>query len=69
MGEYLLEKEAIEKTTQNYIESVYIEATEKLNHGVQLIIDSFNDRTRREYGPTRMIYKDRKIEFSPIIHS
>ena len=61
MGEALLEKEALEKTIQDYMASVYVEATEKLHHGVQLIIDSFNDRTRREYGPTRMTYKERKI--------
>ena len=36
----LLEKEALEKETQEYMESVYIEATDKLHHGVQLIIDS-----------------------------
>jgi uncharacterized protein (DUF342 family) len=69
MGEVLLEKEALEKTIQDYMASVYVEATEKLNHGVQLIIDSFNDRTRREYGPTRMIYKERKIHIDPIVNT
>jgi len=69
MGEALLEKEALEITTQDYMVSVYVEATEKLHHGVQLIIDSFNDRTRREYGPTRMIYKERKIHIEPIVNT
>lgn len=69
MGEDLLEKEALEITTQYYMESIYIEATEKLNHGVQLIIDSFNDRSRREYGPSRMIYKERKIHIEPIVNT
>lgn len=69
MGEALLEKEALEIATQDYMASVYVEATEKLHHGVQLIIDSFNDRTRREYGPTRMIYKDRKIHIEPIVNT
>lgn len=69
MGETLLEKEALEKATQDYMESVYIEATEKLHHGVQLIIDSFNDRSRREYGPSRMIYKERKILIDPIVNT
>jgi len=69
MGETLLEKEALEKKTQDYMESVYIEATEKLHHGVQLIIDSFNDRSRREYGPSRMIYKERKIIIDPIVNT
>jgi uncharacterized protein (DUF342 family) len=69
MGEALLEKEALEIITQDYMASVYVEATEKLHHGVQLIIDSFNDRTRREYGPTRMIYKERKIHIEPIVNT
>lgn len=69
MGETLLEKEALEKSTQEYMESIYIEATEKLYHGVHLIIDNFNDKSRREYGPSRMIYKDRKIHIDPIVHT
>ena len=69
MGEALLEKEALEKTIQDYMASVYVEATEKLHHGVQLIIDSFNDRTRREYGPTKMTYKERKIHIDPIVNT
>ncbi|MDX2368462.1 MAG: FapA family protein [Colwellia sp.] len=69
MGETLLEKEVLEKAIQDYMESVYVEATEKLHHGVQLIIDSFNDRSRREYGPSRMIYKERKIHIDPIVHT
>lgn len=69
MGETLLEKEALEHTTQDYMESIYLEATEKLHHGVQLIIDNFNDRSRREYGPSRMIYKERNIHITPIVHT
>jgi uncharacterized protein (DUF342 family) len=69
MGELLLEKEALEKSTLDYMEGVYIEATEKLHHGVQLIIDNFNDRTRREYGPSRMIYNERKIHINPLVHT
>lgn len=69
MGEVLLEKEALEKETQEYMESVYIEATDKLHHGVQLIIDGFNDRSRREYGPSKIIYKERSIHIDPLINS
>jgi uncharacterized protein (DUF342 family) len=65
----LLEKETLEKNTQVYMESIYLEATEKLHHGVQLIVDNFNDRSRREYGPSRMIYKERKIHIEPIINT
>ena len=68
MGEILLEKETNESSTQRYMESVSIEATEKLYHGVQLIVGDFNDRSRREYGPSRMIYKERKILIDPIVN-
>jgi uncharacterized protein (DUF342 family) len=69
MGEALLEKEALEIKTQDYMASVYVEATQKLHHGVQLIIDNFNDRTRREYGPTKMLYKERNIHIDPIVNT
>lgn len=69
MGEILLEKEALEKTTQEYMESIYVEATEKLYHGVELIIGDFRDRSRREYGPSKMIYKERKVHIEPIVHT
>lgn len=69
LGEILLEKEAHEKATQEYMESLYIEATEKLHHGVELIVGDFHDRSRREYGPSRMIYKERKIHIDPIVNT
>jgi len=69
MGEILFEKEKHENTTQKYMESVYIKASEKLYHGVQVIVGDFNDRSRREYGPSRMIYKERKIHIVPIVHT
>ena len=69
MGELLLEKEVLEQTTLEYMESIYVEATEKLHHGVQLIIDNFNDRTRREYGPSRMVYNERKIHINPLVNT
>ncbi len=46
--------------------SVYIEATEKLYHGVELIVGDFHDRSRREYGPSKMIYQERRILIDPI---
>ncbi len=69
MGEFLLEKEKQEQSIKTYMESVYIEATEKLYHGVQLIIGDYNDRSRREYGPSRMIYKERKIHIDPLVNT
>mgnify|MGYP000157645733 FL=1 len=69
MGEILNEKETFEEKLQTYMASVYIEATEKLYHGVQLIVGDFQDKTRREYGPTKMNYKERKIHFDPIVNT
>ncbi len=69
MGEILNEKEAFEEEYQAYITSVYVEATEKLYHGVQLIVGDFQDKTRREYGPTKMNYKERKIHLDPIVNT
>jgi uncharacterized protein (DUF342 family) len=69
MGEVLNEKEALENSFQVYMASVYIEATEKLYHGVELIIGDFNDRSRREYGPSKMLYKERKILIDAIVNT
>lgn len=69
MGKTLLEKEHIDVQLQNYIKTVYIEATERIYHGVQLNVGEFNDRTKREYGPSKMYYCERKIHINPITHS
>jgi len=69
MGDILLEKEALEEDIQNYMSSIYVEATEKLYHGVELIIGKFNNRSRREYGPSKMIYKEREVLIDPLIHN
>ena len=69
MGEILNDKEALENSLQEYMASVYIEATEKLYHGVELIVGDFKDRSRREYGPSKMIYQERKILIEPIVNT
>lgn len=69
MGEILEEKHVVEREIQEYMSSVYIEATEKLYHGVELTIGDCSDRSKREYGPSKMLFKDRKIQIEPIIHS
>jgi uncharacterized protein (DUF342 family) len=69
MGEILNEKEAFEEKIQAYMTSVFVEATEKLYHGVKLIVGDFHDQTRREYGPTKMSYKERKIHVDPIVNT
>jgi hypothetical protein len=69
VGEILNEKEAFEEEIQIYMTSVFIEATEKVYQGVQLIVGDFQDRTRREYGPTKINYNERKIHFDPIVNT
>jgi len=69
MGEILHEKENINTALQSYMTNVYIEATERVYQGVQLNVGKFNDRTKREYGPSKMIYFERKIHVEPLIHS
>jgi len=69
MAEILNEKEAFEEKIQAYMTSIYVEATDKLYHGVKLIVGDFHDQTRREYGPTKMSYKERKIQLDPIINT
>jgi len=69
MGEILNEKDKLENELQDYMTSVYIEASEKLYHGVELIVGDYNDRSRREYGPSKMIYQERKIKIDPIVNT
>lgn len=69
MGKYLSEKETIDQELQAYMTSVYIEATEKLYHGVEMTVGEFHERSRREYGPTKMTYNERKVHIEPIIHT
>jgi uncharacterized protein (DUF342 family) len=69
VGEILNKKEAFEEQIQTYMASVYVEATEKLYHGVQMIVGDFQDKSRREYGPTKVNYKERKIHFNPIVNT
>jgi uncharacterized protein (DUF342 family) len=67
MGEMLVTKSDIEHNLQDYMHGVYIEANEKLYHGVEMTVGEFHDRSRREYGPSKMIYNERKIIIDPIV--
>jgi uncharacterized protein (DUF342 family) len=67
MAEFSNEKENFDERLQSYMTDVYVEATEKLYHGVKLIVGDFHDNTRREYGPTKMSYSERKIHLDPIV--
>lgn len=69
LGETLNSKTSAEQELQSYMASIYIEATDKLYHGVEMIVGDFNDRSRREYGPSKMIYCERKIIIQPIVNS
>ena len=67
MGEMVNEREDLEKQMQEYMCSVYVEATEKLYQHVELRVGDFSDRTKREYPPSRMKYRERKIHIDPIV--
>lgn len=69
MGELLNDKERLEEEKMDYMASVFVEATERIYQGVQLIVGEFHDRTKREYGPSKMRYKERKIIIDPIVNS
>jgi len=65
----LEEKITLDTKSQKYISNVYVEATDKLYHGVELIVGNLRDRSRREHGPSRMICKEYKIHIDPIINT
>lgn len=69
MGEFLNNKELIELELQEYMGSIYLEANARLYQGVEVIIGDFNDRSKREYGPSRMLYSERRILIDPIVSS
>ncbi|GHE86772.1 DUF342 domain-containing protein [Thalassotalea profundi] len=69
MGELLHEKEELETEIQTYMCSVYVTATDKVYQGVEMIVGDFHEKTKREYGPTKMKYKERKIIFDPIVNT
>ena len=69
LAKALESKQQIDEAMQSYMTTVCIEATEKLYQGVELIVGDFKDRSKREYGPRRMMYKERKIIIDPIVNT
>ncbi|TWX72862.1 DUF342 domain-containing protein [Colwellia sp. C1TZA3] len=63
----LSEKESYKEKLQAYMTSGYVEANERVYHGVQVIIGEYHDKTRREYGPSRFIYKEQKVHIEPLV--
>ncbi|ASP46980.1 DUF342 domain-containing protein [Cognaticolwellia beringensis] len=66
-ADLLFEKESLEEVLQEYMNSVYVEANERVYHGVQIIVGDFQERTRREYGPSRFKYNKRQVHINPIV--
>jgi len=69
LAEALEQKQYTEDAMYRYMASVFIEATEKLYQGVELNVGDYKERTKREYGPSKMIYKERKVIIDPLVHS
>jgi hypothetical protein len=67
MAEFSAEKESYKEQLQQYMTSGSVEASQKVYHGVQVIIGEYHDKTRREYGPSRFIYKDQKVHIEPLV--
>ncbi|WP_448555088.1 DUF342 domain-containing protein [Thalassotalea montiporae] len=67
MGDILNEKEKLENQLQEFMASVYLEANEKLFQSVEFTVGDCMERTKREFPPSRMRYKDRKIIIDPIV--
>lgn len=69
LGTLLNEKESFEEEIQQYMSTVIVEATERIYQGVQMIVGDFQEKTKREYGPSKLRYKERKIIIDPIVTS
>ena len=67
MTEFSADKESYTEKLQEYMTSGSVEANEKLYQGVQVIIGECHEKTRREYGPSRFIYKDQKVHIEPLV--
>ena len=67
MAELIFEKESLDEILQEYMNNVSVDANERVYHGVQVIIGEFQEKSRREYGPSRFTFKDRKVQINPLI--
>ena len=66
MGEFVINKRSLDEDFKKYINNIHVEATEKFFHGVQVTIGEHKERTKREYGPSRIKYKNREVIIDPI---
>jgi uncharacterized protein (DUF342 family) len=67
MNELETKKAKIEQKLLDYKHSIYIEATEKLYHGVEMTVGKCHNKLKRKYGPSKMFYKQRKIVIDPLV--
>jgi uncharacterized protein (DUF342 family) len=47
--------------------NVFVEANERVYHGVQVTIGEFQEKSLREYGPSRFKYNERKVHITPLV--
>ncbi|QOL25711.1 DUF342 domain-containing protein [Thalassotalea sp. LPB0316] len=69
LGDLYYDRERAEQALQRFIESVYVEGRERIYHGVEVRIGDFVERSRREYGPSKMLYRERKVIIDPIVNN
>ena len=65
--ELVFEKESLDEILQEYMNNVFVEANERVYHGVQVTIGEFQEKSLREYGPSRFKYNERKVHITPLV--
>lgn len=69
LGDLHYDKEREEQALQFFMESVYVEGRERIYHGVEVRVGDFVERSRREYGPSKIFYRERKVIIDPIVNN
>ncbi|GLX81535.1 FapA family protein [Thalassotalea eurytherma] len=69
LGDLHNDKEREEQALQFFMESVYVEGREHIYHGVEVRVGDFVERSRREYGPSKIFYSERKVIIDPIVNN
>jgi uncharacterized protein (DUF342 family) len=67
MGDIMVHKDNMEQRLERFMSGIMVEATDTLYEGVEVFIGEYTDKSRRRYGPSRMIYQDRKIIIDAIV--
>ncbi len=67
--ESLEKKNWLSKSYKSTWPVFYVVGTERLYHGVEMRVGDFHERTKREYGPSKLIYSERKVHIEPLVNT